>query len=115
MADDNRPGGDKEPSGNSWMKSLFIWAGIILALVLVVQLVGGTTSATQGALPYSDFLAKVDEGSVKSVAIGKETIVGHLTDNSAFRTNIVPDPTLTQRLTQKGVRFDGQPEPTTSL
>jgi cell division protease FtsH len=115
MADDNRPGGDKEPSGNSWMKSLFIWAGIILALVLVVQMVGGGTSAQQGALPYSDFLAKVDEGTVKNVAIGKETITGRLADNSLFRTNIVPDPTLTQRLTQKGVRFDGQPEPTTSL
>src|SRR6195952_3631313 len=115
MADDNRPGGDKEPSGNTWMKSLLIWAGIILALVLVVQLVGGSTSATQGSLPYSDFLAKVDDGTVKTVPIGKETITGHLADNSAFRTNIVPDPTLTQRLTQKGVRFDGAPEPTTSL
>jgi len=115
MADDNRTPGDKEPSGNGWMKSLFIWAGIILALVLVVQLVGGSTSATQGTLPYSDFLAKVDDGSVKSVAIGKESINGRLADNSAFRTNIVPDPTLIQRLSQKGVRFDGAPEPTTSL
>jgi cell division protease FtsH len=115
MADDNRTPGDKEPSGNSWMKSLFIWAGIILALVLVVQLVGGGASSTQSALPYSDFLAKVDDGNVKSVAIGKETITGRLADNSVFRTNIVPDPTLTQRLSQKGVRFDGAPEPTTSL
>ena len=57
MSDDNRPGGDKEPSGNNWMKSLFIWAGIILGLVLVVQLVGGGTTATLGAIPYSDFLS----------------------------------------------------------
>ena len=115
MADDNRPGGDKEPSGNTWMKSLLIWAGIILALVLVVQIVGGSSASTQNAIAYSDFLAKVDEGSVKSVAIGKEAITGRLQDNSVFRTNIVPDPTLTQRLSQKGVRFDGAPEPTTSL
>ena len=115
MADDNRTPCDKEPSGNGWMKSLLIWAGIILALVLVVQLVGGGASASQTPLPYSDFLAKVDDGNVKSVAIGKETITGRLADNSVFRTNIVPDPTLTQRLSQKGVRFDGAPEPTTSL
>jgi len=115
MADDNRNAGDKEPSGNSWMKSLLIWAGIILALVLVVQMVGGGASASQASLPYSDFLAKVDDGSVKSVAIGKETITGRLSDQTTFRTNIVPDPTLTQRLAQKGVRFDGAPEPTTSL
>ncbi|MBV9882773.1 MAG: ATP-dependent zinc metalloprotease FtsH, partial [Sphingomonadaceae bacterium] len=97
------------------MKSLLIWAGIILALVLVVQMVGGGASASQASLPYSDFLAKVDDGSVKSVAIGKETITGRLSDQTTFRTNIVPDPTLTQRLAQKGVRFDGAPEPTTSL
>src|SRR3954452_25320093 len=90
MADDKNPGGDKEPSGNSWMKSLFIWAGIILALVLVVQMVGGGAAATQGSLLYSDFLAKVDEGTVKSVAIGKETITGRLADNSTFRANVVP-------------------------
>ena len=41
MADDNRQGGDKEPSGNNWMKSLLIWAGILLALVLFVQVMGG--------------------------------------------------------------------------
>jgi cell division protease FtsH len=115
MSDDNRQSGDKEPSGNNWMKSLFIWAGIILALVLVVQLVGGGAAPAANALPYSDFLSRIDDGSVKSVRIGKETITGTLADNSAFRTNLVPDPTLTQRLTQKGVRFDGAPEPTTSL
>src|SRR3954470_12523513 len=115
MADDKSPGGDKEPSGNSWMKSLFIWAGIILALALVVQIVGGGASATQGTLAYSDFLAKVDEGGVRSVAIGKESITGRLADNSVFHTNLVPDPTLTQRLAQKNVRFDGAPEPSPSL
>ncbi len=40
MADDNRtPGNDREPSGGgNWMKSLLIWAGILLALVLFVQI-----------------------------------------------------------------------------
>lgn len=119
MADDKtpRPQGPEggPPAGGNWMKSLLIWAGILLALVLVVQMVNGGSSAARDAMAYSDFIAKVDEGQVKNVQIGKDQIVGQLADNRSFRTNIVPDPSLTTRLREKGVRFDGQPEASTSL
>ena len=64
MADDNRtPQRLRQgASGNNWMKSLLIWAGILLALVLVVQMVGGGAAAARDAIPYSEFLNKVDEG-----------------------------------------------------
>ena len=117
MADDNRnpnQGNDREPSGGgNWMKSVLIWAGIVLALVLVVQTMSGGASQSRDAIAYSDFLTKVDNNQVQQVQIGKDSIVGKLTDNSTFRTNLVPDPTLTQRLRERGVRFDGQPEATT--
>jgi cell division protease FtsH len=116
MSDDNRPGGDKEPSGNSWMKSLFIWAGIILGLVLVVQLVGGGAAPARDAIPYSDFLNKIEDGSVKQVVIGKDSITGRLADNRAFQTNGPPsDAARDQRLRERGVPFSYSPEPTTSL
>ncbi|HYI63611.1 MAG TPA: ATP-dependent zinc metalloprotease FtsH, partial [Allosphingosinicella sp.] len=115
MSDDRTPPGDKDPSGNTWMKSLLIWAGILLALVLVVQMVGGASTAQSGAIPYSEFLNKVDDGSVKSVTIGKEALVGKFADNRSFRTNLVPDPNLTTRLRERNVAFTGQPEATTSL
>ena len=119
MADDKTPrnqgpeGGP--PAGGSWMKSLLIWAGILLALVLVVQMVNGGSSSARDSMRYSDFLTKVDDGQVRSVQIGKESIVFKTADNATFRTNPTPDPTLTQRLREKGVAFDGQPEQTTSL
>jgi cell division protease FtsH len=117
----NEDGGrdGKDPQGgntNPWMKSLFIWAGILLALILFVQVVdGGSRSAAKGAISYSDFLNRIDEGSVKEVAIGKEVINGKLTNGDAFKTNSIFDPELTSRLRERGVTFKGEPEPQTSI
>src|SRR3990170_78171 len=107
MADEKRtPNGDKDPSGNTWMKSLLIWAAIILALVLFVQMMGGSSTAARDSIPYSDFLNQVEEGSVKQVIIGKEVISGRTTNNETFRTNAPPqDNQLIQRLRDKGVAF----------
>ncbi len=119
MSDDNRTpqnGSDKEPSGNNWMKSLLIWAGILLALVLFVQMMGGSSTAARDAIPYSEFLNRVEEGSVKQVSIGKETVTGRFTNNETFRTNAPPQDTqLVERLRQRQVAFEAQPEPQTSL
>jgi cell division protease FtsH len=116
MANDPRtPTPDKDPqqggSPNPWMKSLFIWAGILLALILFVQVVdGGGRSASGNAVPYSDFLNRVDEGSVKEVSIGRDVITGKLSNGESFRTNAIPDPQLTTRLRERGVAFEGQPD-----
>jgi len=113
MADQN-PKPDKDPNGgssNPWMKSLFIWAGILLAFILFVQVVegGGRSAAGQG-IAYSEFLNRVEDGSVKDVAIGKEVITGKLASGESFKTNAVPDPTLPARLRERGVSFSGQPD-----
>src|SRR3954453_118494 len=96
---------DKDPNGTSpWMKSLFIWAGILLALILFVQVVDGGGRAEAGsASAYSDFLKGVDSGAVKEVAIGKEIITGKLTSGESFKTNTVLDPGLADKLRAKGV------------
>ncbi|MDB5670050.1 MAG: ATP-dependent metallopeptidase FtsH/Yme1/Tma family protein [Alphaproteobacteria bacterium] len=119
MADNRDPksgGTDGGPGGNPWMKSLLIWAGILLALVLFVQIVeGGSSRAAGSAISYSEFLDRVDQNGVKDVAIGKEVITGRLSDGTAFKTNAIMDPELTTRLRAHNVTFNGQPEQTTSV
>ncbi|TRW16752.1 ATP-dependent zinc metalloprotease FtsH [Glacieibacterium frigidum] len=106
MSDPKRP-------PNPWIKSLGLWAAILLALVVVVNVIQGpSTSATGTVLAYSDFLTKVDEGSVKGIEFRGGEIQGKTQADEAFRTTIPPlgDPTLIQKLREKGVRFDAKPE-----
>ena len=102
---------DKQPTGNPWMKSMAIWGAIFVALLAFVTLVDSRNhNAAATGIAYSDFLAKVDEGSVKEVKIAGEVISGTLTNGDTFRTYAVADPQLAERLTKNNVRFMGQPE-----
>ena len=81
---------EKKP-GNPWTKSLLIWVGILFGLVLFVQMVDGPSASAGEAIPYSEFVRQVNEGSVKSVTIasnpaGNSTISGKLDGGEAFRT-----------------------------
>jgi cell division protease FtsH len=107
---------DKQPQGNPWMKSLLIWVGILAALAVFVSIFDGRTqTAAASGIPYSEFVAKVEEGSVKSVVISNNEISGNLSNGEAFRTFPVPDPELTARLTKANVDFRGKPEESASI
>ncbi|MFZ5747060.1 MAG: ATP-dependent zinc metalloprotease FtsH [Pseudomonadota bacterium] len=109
---------DKQPeNGNPWMKSMLIWVGILAALALFVSLFGGG-AATQTAgttIPYSTFLDKVEEGSVKDVNVSSSVITGTFTGEGKFRTYAVADPQLIQRLRDKGVTIHARPDEQPSI
>ena len=102
---------------NPWLRSLALWIGILLAVVLFVSVFDSNSkSSAQGtAIAYSDFLAKVDEGSVKTAEIRGQQIVGTLTNDQPFATYAPEDPRLVERLQAKGVRFDAKPEEQSSI
>ena len=108
-------GEDKEPQGNPWMKSLFIWAGILLTLVIFVQLIEGGRASQAAGIPYSEFLNRVDEGSVKQVVIGKDYVSGQFSNGDKFRSNAPTDLALIDRLKKQGVNFSAEPEQQTSV
>ena len=120
MADDNRTppnGSDKEPGANNWMKSLLIWAGILLALVLVVQLVGGGTPPAGSTIAYSDFLKKVDEGQVKQVdrRQGSDLRPARPTARPSAPSGSPATPPPTEQLRAQNVQIQGQAEQQTSV
>jgi len=111
MNDDNKQQGP-ENGGNPWMKSLMIWVGILVALALFVTLFEGTTQTTTASnmVPYSSFLQKVKEGTVREVSVAGDVITGTTTGGEKFRTYKLEDPQLTDRLLQKGVTINARPE-----
>ncbi|MBW3167291.1 ATP-dependent zinc metalloprotease FtsH [Qipengyuania flava] len=108
MSDQNSP---PEPEGNGpnpWVKSLMIWGGIFLALLMVVSLFGGGSSGNGAQILYSDFRDKVAEGSVASVQISESSIVGEMKNGEQFSTiPVTNDTTLPQLLEDNGVRYSG--------
>ena len=114
--DGNGNNGGGTGGGNPWMKSLLIWVGILMALALFVTLFDGRTTAAAGnTVPYSTFLDKVDEGTVKDVAISRDVITGTYSSGDKFRSYPIQDPTLVQRLREKNVQIAAKPEEGTSV
>jgi cell division protease FtsH len=112
---------EKKP-GNPWTKSLLIWAGVLFALVLFVQMIdGGSRAATGQAIPYSEFVRQADEGNVRSVTIagggnsGNSTIAGKLASGEDFRTIAPSDANVSDKLIAKGVAVQVKAEEQSSI
>jgi len=104
MSDNREP----ETGGNPWVKSLMIWGGIFLALLLVVSMFSSPQEAAGTQLRYSDFRERVAEGSVAEVQIAPDRITGKLDNGSTFSTIPVPNDTeLTGLLEDNGVEYAG--------
>ena len=106
---DNR---EPENGGNPWVKSLLVWGGIFLALLLVVSMFSGPREAAGTQIDYSDFRSRVAEGTVEEVKIAPNRITGTLKNGSAFSTvPVANDTNLTGLLEEHGVRYAGtEPE-----
>ncbi|NMW32350.1 ATP-dependent zinc metalloprotease FtsH [Altererythrobacter sp. RZ02] len=103
MNDDNEP-----QAPNPWIKSLMIWGGIFMALLLVVTMFGGAGQPASTEIQYSGFRDKVAEGSVEEVQIGPDKITGKLKNGEYFTTvPVATDSKLTELLEEKGVTYSG--------
>jgi len=92
-------------------RNMALWVVIIVMILLLVTMLRQTQEEAP-KLPYSDFLAKIESDSIKSVEIEEGNITGRLTDGSEFRTYapVVSDELVT-RLYQKNVEVVARPKP----
>ena len=104
MSDNREP----ENGGNPWIKSLLVWGGIFLALLLVVSMFGGPRETAGESLRYSDFRSRVAEGTVQEVQIAPNRITGTLKNGTAFSTvPVANDTELTALLDEHDVNYAG--------
>jgi cell division protease FtsH len=101
---------EDEPKGNNLARTLMIWTGIMVALLLVVSIFSGTTADTANGVSYSSFRDKVAAGEVKSVTIAPDRISGELTGGEKFSTVPVQgdNSNLIKLLDEKGVAYEGK-------
>ncbi|RJY09301.1 ATP-dependent zinc metalloprotease FtsH [Aurantiacibacter aquimixticola] len=106
MSDNREP----EEQPNPWMKSLFVWGGIFLALLLAVSMFGGSREAPGTTIAYSDFKERVESGAVEQAAISPDVITGTLGNGERFSVQRVEgDDRLFEQLDAAGVDYTGEP------
>ncbi|MDD4617487.1 MAG: ATP-dependent zinc metalloprotease FtsH [Alphaproteobacteria bacterium] len=91
-----------------------------IALLFVIGLLGvflfntfhtAGNAPEQSAMPFSDFVKRLDEGKVADVLIKGPSLSGHLNDGSvSFETYLPQDAGITDKLISKGVVVKAQPE-----
>ena len=109
MSDQNDPNQQPPEGQNPWVKSLMIWGGIFMALLLIVSMFNGSGNTPSNQISYSEFRDEVAAGSVKQVEMGEDSIVGTFRDGDSFSTVPVPgDSDITQLLEDNDVEFTGK-------
>jgi len=97
---------------NSTGKNVLLIVVIGLMLVVLMNMLQGPASLTsQAMMPYSDFLARVDEGKVADVTMKGGMVYGHMSDGGTPFTTYVPNnANVVDHLVDKKVRVTAQPE-----
>jgi cell division protease FtsH len=92
------------------IKNFALWVIIALLLVALFNLFQSPVQQTSSTeINFSRLLSEVDGGNIRDVTIAGENITGHYTDGRSFRTYAPADPSLVNRLYDKGVSITAKP------
>lgn len=96
---------------NNIGRSVLLWSFVLLLIIVLINMFQGSSPAATQQLDYTEFLARVENGSVKSVKMKGDTLIGELRDQTPFRT-VMPqqDNTLVDRLYRNNVQLHVEEE-----
>ncbi|MDZ7710723.1 MAG: ATP-dependent zinc metalloprotease FtsH [Roseovarius sp.] len=85
-------------------RNIAFWLILFLLILALFNLFSGSGNTLQSrSVPYSEFVAAVDSGSVSQVTIDGETVRYRGTDGTDYTTVRPEDAEITQRLIDKGI------------
>src|ERR671918_211341 len=95
---------------NANLRNFAVWVVIVLLLLALFSLFQNPGQrAVTNDISFSQLLNEVDQGRVRDVVIQGNEITGQFTDGRQFQTYAPSDPTLVQKLYQKGVSITARP------
>ncbi len=94
------------------MRYIFLFIASLLALTFFFNIVRSTGPGTAQAVSFSQFVAEVEAGNVRDVMIAGQSVEGHFSNGSPFRTYAPDDSGLVPLLHNKGVEITASPENT---
>jgi cell division protease FtsH len=100
----------RNPNVN-FSRNLALWVIIALLIFALFNLFQSSNQQMdQSSVPFSDFIAAVEEGSVQDVVIQDNTVTGTYRDGRKFHSYTPNDPNLIQTLREKGVKITAVPK-----
>ena len=95
-------------SGRGFMTSLGLLLPVIVAVLLLQTLFGGSLRAPETEITYTEFKTALRAGQIETATVGIEQISGKLTDGDLYRTVRVDDPDLLKDLEANHVNAAGR-------
>ena len=99
---------------NTFLRNIGIWLVIGLLMLMLFNFVGPRES-NERTIPFSEFISKIESGSVLEVTIRGSQIYGVSDTNGAFQTQVPNYPALFKILDSHQVRVKVEPTDETNL
>ncbi|MBU1278561.1 MAG: ATP-dependent metallopeptidase FtsH/Yme1/Tma family protein, partial [Alphaproteobacteria bacterium] len=97
-------------------RNLAFWLVLLMLVLALFQVLGGNQSSmSSDVVSYSEFMSKVDDGSVSAVDIDGERVYFTGDDNRRKYAINPGDNTLVKELVDKGVTVKGEPQEESGL